>query len=251
MMSASKQVLLVEDEANIRDTLRFNLTREGYSVREAKTAGEALRLVRSSRPDIVLLDVMLPEMSGFEVCRIIRKDSGVPIIMLTAKDQEVDKVIGLGVGADDYITKPFGLRELFARMTAVLRRTEAQASGVVAAPPDIDRVGNVVMDRAARRVVMDGAEVKMTAREFDLLSFLLAFPGRAHTRSHLLQQVWKYNYVGDAKTVDVHVRWLRRKFDGRAAFDIVTVRGVGYRLDRPDVQGGVLPVPGEDAGRLD
>ncbi len=230
--SLSKQVLLVEDEPNIRDTLRFNLTREGYVVREARTGGEALRLLRSTKPDIVLLDVMLPEMSGFEVCRIIRKDSGVPIIMLTAKDQEVDKVIGLGVGADDYITKPFGLRELFARMTAVLRRTEAQAAGV-SVPPDLDEIGNVVIDRAARRVVMDGADVKLTAREFDLLSFLLANPGRAHSRSHLLQQVWKYNYVGDAKTVDVHIRWLRRKFDGRVAFEIVTVRGVGYRMDRP------------------
>ncbi|GAC1332007.1 MAG: response regulator transcription factor [Candidatus Dormibacteria bacterium] len=231
----SKQVLLVEDEANIRDTLRFNLTREGYVVREARTGGEALRLLRSNKPDIVLLDVMLPEMSGFEVCRIIRKDNGVPIIMLTAKDQEVDKVIGLGVGADDYITKPFGLRELFARMTAVLRRAEAQAGGVPA-PPDMDEIGNVLVDRAARRVVMDGADVKLTAREFDLLSFLLANPGRAHSRNYLLQQVWKYNYVGDAKTVDVHIRWLRRKFEGRVAFEIVTVRGVGYRLDRPGGQ---------------
>jgi DNA-binding response OmpR family regulator len=246
----SKQVLLVEDESNIRDTLRFNLTREGYQVSEAKTAGEALRLVRSSKPDIVLLDVMLPEMSGFEVCRIIRKDSGVPIIMLTAKDQEVDKVIGLGVGADDYITKPFGLRELFARMTAVLRRTDAQAAGVAAAPPDVDEVGNLVIDRAARRVLLDGAEVKLTAREFDLLSFLLAYPGRAHSRSYLLQQVWKYNYVGDAKTVDVHVRWLRSKFEGRVPFDIVTVRGVGYRLDRPDVPGARAAGSSEDVETL-
>ena len=240
--SASKQVLLVEDEANIRDTLRFNLTREGYVVREARTGGEALRLLRSTKPDIVLLDVMLPEMSGFEVCRIIRRDNGVPIIMLTAKDQEVDKVIGLGVGADDYITKPFGLRELFARMTAVLRRAEMQSSGV-SSPPDVDEIGNLVIDRAARRVVMEGEDVKLTAREFDLLSFLLANPARAHSRSYLLQQVWKYNYVGDAKTVDVHIRWLRRKFEGKVRFDIVTVRGVGYRLDRPAVAAlpGVTP----------
>ena len=247
----SRQVLLVEDESNIRDTLRFNLTREGYQVREARTAGEALRLVRSSKPDIVLLDVMLPEMSGFEVCRIIRKDSGVPIIMLTAKDQEVDKVIGLGVGADDYITKPFGLRELFARMTAVLRRTDAQAAGPLAAPPDVDKVGNLVIDRAARRVLLDGAEVKLTAREFDLLSFLLAYPGRAHSRSHLLQQVWKYNYVGDAKTVDVHVRWLRSKFEGRVSFEIVTVRGVGYRLDRPGIPGALSSTRSGDGETLD
>ena len=235
-------MLLVEDEANIRDTLRFNLAREGYTVNEAKTAGEALRLARSSHPDIILLDVMLPEMSGFEVCRIIRQDSAVPIIMITAKDQEVDKVVGLGVGADDYITKPFGLRELFARMTAVLRRVES--TGPHQAPPDVDSLGSLTMDRAARRVLIDGDELRLTAREFDLLSFLLANPGRAHSRTYLLQQVWRYNYVGDAKTVDVHVRWLRRKLEGRVPFEIVTVRGVGYRLDRPDHQapgGAALP----------
>ncbi|MHB8508591.1 MAG: response regulator transcription factor [Candidatus Dormibacteria bacterium] len=228
-----RRVLLVEDEANIRDTLKFNLTREGYIVNDARTASEGLRLFRQSRPDIVLLDVMLPEMSGLEVCRILRQQSQVPIIMLTAKDQEVDKVVGLGVGADDYITKPFGLRELFARMTAVLRRAEAQNQGSPA-PPDLDVCGGLVLDRAARRVTLDGEEIKLTAKEFDLLSFFLAFPGRVHSRTHLLQEVWKYNYVGDAKTVDVHVRWLRRKFADRAPFEIVTVRGIGYRSDRGD-----------------
>jgi DNA-binding response OmpR family regulator len=230
----SRQVLLVEDEPNIRDTLRFNLSREGYSVREARTAEEALRSFRSAAPDIMLLDVMLPGMSGFEVCRIIRQESVVPIIMLTAKDQELDKVLGLGVGADDYITKPFGLQELFARMTAVLRRADKERPVSGEQVPEVDQVGGLVMDRAARTVSLDGREVKLTAREFDLLSFFLAHPGRVHTRRHLLQQVWKYNYVGDAKTVDVHVRWLRRKFAGRAPFEIVTVRGVGYRADRHD-----------------
>jgi DNA-binding response OmpR family regulator len=228
-----KKVLLVEDEANIRDTLRFNLDREGYAVTEARTAEDALRHFRTLHPELVLLDVMLPGMSGFEVCRQMRMESQVPIIMLTAKDQEVDKVIGLGVGADDYITKPFGLRELFARMTAVLRRAEQREP---AGAPMLERevLGTMVLDRAARRVTLDDEEVKLTAREFDLLSFFLAFPGRVHSRSYLLQQVWRYNYVGDAKTVDVHVRWLRRKFAGRVPFDIVTVRGVGYRADRHD-----------------
>jgi DNA-binding response OmpR family regulator len=235
-----KRVLLVEDEANIRDTLKFNLTREGYTVNDARTASEGLRLARSAKPDIVLLDIMLPEMSGLEVCRILRQESQVPIIMLTAKDQEIDKVVGLGVGADDYITKPFGLRELFARMTAVLRRAEVQKTGSPAAPPDLDECGGLVLDRAARRVSLDGAEIKLTAKEFDLLSFFLAYPGRVHSRTYLLQQVWKYNYVGDAKTVDVHVRWLRRKFADRAPFEIVTVRGVGYRADRTD-QPALLP----------
>jgi DNA-binding response OmpR family regulator len=226
-----RRVLLVEDEENIRDTLRFNLTREGYTVTEARTAEEALRQFRTARPEIILLDVMLPGMSGFEVCRVIRKDSAVPIIMITAKDQEVDKVVGLGVGADDYITKPFGLRELFARMTAVLRRVDGSQPARPESLPEVEAFGEMLLDRAARRVTLGGNEVKLTAREFDLLSFFVAFPGRVHSRSHLLQQVWRYNYVGDAKTVDVHVRWLRQKFAGRVPFDIVTVRGVGYRLD--------------------
>jgi DNA-binding response OmpR family regulator len=228
-----RQVLLVEDEPNIRDTLRFNLSREGYAVSEARTADEALRSFRGARPDIILLDVMLPGMSGFEVCRIMRQESSVPIIMLTAKDQELDKVLGLGVGADDYITKPFGLQELFARMTAVLRRSDTRQP-VEAQLPEVEDIGPMVLDRAARRVTLDGQEVKLTAREFDLLSFFLGHPGRVHSRRHLLQQVWRYNYVGDAKTVDVHVRWLRQKFAGRVPFEIVTVRGVGYRVDRED-----------------
>jgi DNA-binding response OmpR family regulator len=228
-----RQVLLVEDEPNIRDTLRFNLSREGYAVSEARTADEAIRSFRGAKPDIVLLDIMLPGMSGFEVCRIFRQESTVPIIMLTAKDQELDKVLGLGVGADDYITKPFGLQELFARMTAVLRRSDGRQP-VEAQLPEVESLGPMVLDRAARRVTLDSHEIKLTAREFDLLSFFLGHPGRVHSRRHLLQQVWRYNYVGDAKTVDVHVRWLRQKFAGRVPFEIVTVRGVGYRLDREE-----------------
>jgi DNA-binding response OmpR family regulator len=228
-----RQVLLVEDEPNIRDTLRFNLSREGYAVSEARTADEAIRSFRGAKPDIILLDIMLPGMSGFEVCRIFRQESTVPIIMLTAKDQELDKVLGLGVGADDYITKPFGLQELFARMTAVLRRSDGRQPTEVRLP-EVEYLGPMVLDRAARRVRLDGYEIKLTAREFDLLSFFLGHPGRVHSRRHLLQQVWRYNYVGDAKTVDVHVRWLRQKFAGRVPFEIVTVRGVGYRLDREE-----------------
>src|SRR3984893_17516457 len=154
----NKQVLLVEDEGNIRDTLRFNLSREGYTVKEAKTAEEALRAFRASQPDIILLDVMLPGMSGLEVCRIVRQESTVPIIMLTAKDQELDKVLGLGVGADDYITKPFGLQELFARMTAVLRRSDGRRQST-AQLPEVERLGPMVLDRAARRGVLARARV--------------------------------------------------------------------------------------------
>src|SRR3984893_4346929 len=172
----NKQVLLVDAEPNIRDPLPFNLSREGYGVSEARTADEALRSFRGAKPDIILLDVMLPGMSGFEVCRIVRQESTVPIIMLTAKDQELDKVLGLGVGADDYITKPFGLQELFARMTAVLRRSEGRQQSI-AQLPEVERLGPMVIDRAARRVTLDGVEVKLTGREFDLLSFFLGHAG--------------------------------------------------------------------------
>jgi DNA-binding response OmpR family regulator len=226
-------VLVVEDDEGIREMLKYNLVTAGFSVQEASDGAAGLRTARTSRPDLILLDLMLPGMSGFDFCRALRKSSRVPIIMITAKDAEVDKIVGLELGADDYITKPFGLQELFARMTAVMRRSSGQAPGE-AQMPDVETLGGLVLDRAARRVTLDDEEVKLTAREFDLLSFFLAHPGRVHSRRHLLERVWRYNYVGDAKTVDVHVRWLRQKFAGRAPFEIVTVRGVGYRIDRED-----------------
>jgi len=161
-----------------------------------------------------------------------------PIIMLTAKDQETDKVVGLGLGADDYITKPFSLQELFARMTAVLRRAGSPAKrGGVAAPPEVERAGGLALDRAARRVTIGGEELSLSRKEFDLLSFLLARPGRVFTREQLIQQVWDYNFVGDRKTVDVHIRWLRQKLGEGLPLSIATVRGVGYRLDRDDEAG--------------
>jgi len=226
-----KQVLLVEDEANIRETLRYNLTREGYRVVEAATGGDALRLARSEQLDIVLLDLMLPGMSGLEVCRVLRQEGMVPIIMLTAKDQESDKLLGLGLGADDYITKPFSLQELFARMTAVLRRSNGDGRREHRTP-EVEHVGELTLDRAARRVTVSGRELKLSRKEFDLLSFLLMHPSRVFSREQLIQQVWDYNFVGDRKTVDVHIRWLREKLDTGLPVSIATVRGVGYRLDR-------------------
>jgi DNA-binding response OmpR family regulator len=156
----------------------------------------------------------------------------VPIIMLTAKDQETDKVVGLGLGADDYITKPFSLQELFARMTAVLRRSQPSPKRNGVTPLDVEQVGGLEVDRAARRVILDGAELKLSRKEFDLLSFLLANAGRVFSRDQLIRQVWDYNFVGDRKTVDVHVRWLRSKLGEDGPVRIATVRGVGYRLDR-------------------
>jgi len=224
------RILIIEDDEGIRDTLKYNLVAAGFGVQEARDGTTGLRMVRSTRPDLVLLDLMLPGMSGLEVCRTLRKTSRIPIIMVTAKDSEVDTIVGLELGADDYITKPFSIREVLARVNAVLRRARAEAAE--RSVPERDAFNNFLLDRPARRVLLDGAEVRLTTREFDLISYLLAHPGRVHTRDILLQQVWGPDFVGDRKTVDVHVRWLREKFAARAPFEIVTVRNVGYRLDR-------------------
>jgi DNA-binding response OmpR family regulator len=235
----SGRVLVVEDDEGIRDMLKYNLTAAGFSVQEASDGASGLRTARTSRPDLVLLDLMLPGMSGFDFCRALRKSSRVPIIIITAKDSEVDKIVGLELGADDYITKPFSIREVLARVHAVLRRAQPDANEPKAVP-EHDSIGAFSINRAARRVILDGADVKLTAREFDLLSYLLAFPGRVHTRDSLLENVWGREFTGERKTVDVHIRWLREKFAGRAPFEIVTVRGIGYRLDRQPAQIDIL-----------
>ena len=225
------RVLIVEDDEGIREMLKYNLSTAGFSVQEASDGGSGLRTARTARPDLILLDLMLPGMSGFDFCRALRKTSRVPIIMITAKDAEIDKIVGLELGADDYITKPFSIREVLARVNAVLRRAQPEANEPKAVP-ERDSIGEFSIDRAARRVILNGSDIKVTAREFDLLSYLLAHPGRVHTRDVLLENVWGHEFSGDRKTVDVHVRWLREKFAGHAPFEIVTVRGIGYRLDR-------------------
>ncbi len=232
------RVLVVEDDEGIREMLKYNLVTAGFSVHEAADGAAGLRTARTARPDLILLDLMLPGMSGFDFCRALRKSSRVPIIMITAKDAEVDKIVGLELGADDYITKPFSIREVLARVNAVLRRASPEANEPRSVP-ERDAIGDFTIDRAARRVVLGGRDVKLTAREFDLLSYLLAHPGRVHTRDVLLENVWGHEFSGDRKTVDVHVRWLREKFAGVAPFEIVTVRGIGYRLDRKPGDGTV------------
>ena len=222
--------LIVEDDDGIRDTLKYHLAVAGYTVGEARDAAVGLRLARTLSPDLILLDLMLPGMSGMEFCRVVRRSSQVPIIMLTARDSEVDKIVGLELGADDYITKPFSLREMLARVHAVIRRAEADAPGRQV--PERETIGCFTIDRPGRRALVRGEEVRLAAREFDLLSFLVAHPGRVHSRDVLLHQVWGPDFLGDRKTVDVHVRWLRQKFGEAAPFQIVTVRGAGYRLDR-------------------
>jgi DNA-binding response OmpR family regulator len=225
------RVLIVEDDEGIRDMLKYNLSTAGFLVHEASDGASGLRTARTARPDLILLDLMLPGMSGFDFCRALRRSSRVPIIMITAKDAEVDKIVGLELGADDYITKPFSIREVLARVNAVMRRASPDANEP-SAVPERDAVGDFAIDRAARRVVLRDKDVKLTAREFNLLSYLLAHPARVHTRDSLLENVWGHDFSGDRKTVDVHIRWLREKFAGVAPFEIVTVRGIGYRLDR-------------------
>jgi len=226
------RILIVEDDEGIREILRYHLATAGYAVSEARDGAVGLRLARTIRPDLVILDLMLPGMSGMEFCRALRRSSRVPIIMVTARDSEVDKIVGLELGADDYVTKPFSVREVLARVNAVIRRSREERPERTI--PERDEIGCFVIDRPAHRVLVEDRDVKLTAREFELLSFLVANSGRVQSRDVILQQVWGADFIGDRKTVDVHVRWLREKFGGKVPFEIVTVRGAGYRLDRLD-----------------
>jgi DNA-binding response OmpR family regulator len=229
-----RTILVVEDETTLRETLADALEVEGFRVVAAADGREALARFRSDKPDLILLDLMLPELSGIEVCRIIRAESGVPIVMLTAKDSELDKVVGLELGADDYVTKPFSLRELAARIRALFRRSE-QAAAPDAAGPSLVDLGRVQVDLAGHRLLRDGETLPIKPKAFELLAFLLRHPGQAFTRDQLLERVWGYDYAGETRTVDVHVHWLRSTLEDDAAAPrfIHTVRGVGYVFRRP------------------
>ena len=234
---SKKSVLVVEDEENLLEALRYNLEREGYQVHTAADGGEGLELARKLNPSLVLLDIMLPTLDGFEVCRILRRESEVPILILTAKGEEVDRVVGLELGADDYITKPFSIRELVARVRNTLRRAQyldgALPPAAAATEPDAYRVGNLEIDLNRHEARLAGAPLNLKPKEFDLLALLAAHPGRAFSRDQILEKVWGYDYVGQTRTVDVYVSWLREKLqaDPTTARSIVTIRGVGYRLD--------------------
>ncbi|MBA2381156.1 MAG: response regulator transcription factor [Chloroflexi bacterium] len=230
----ARTILVVEDDATLRETLVDALELEGFRVIAAPDGREALTRFRTDRPDLILLDLMLPELSGIEVCRIIRAESGVPIVMLTAKDSELDKVVGLELGADDYVTKPFSLRELSARIRALFRRSEQVAAPDATGPAVID-LGRVQVDLAGHRLLRDGEAIAMKPKAFELLAFLLRHPGQAFTRDQLLERVWGYDYAGETRTVDVHVHWLRSTLEDDAAAPrfIHTVRGVGYVFRRP------------------
>ena len=227
-----RTILIVEDDKALIDVLKHNFTKEGYSVITALDGSQALEVARSSHPDIILLDVMLPKMDGFEVCRILRKEMTVPILMLTAKDSEIDKIVGLEIGADDYLTKPFSMRELAARIRAMLRRSEMVETKPTEQRVPI-RVGELEIDGNRRRASVSGSTLKLTAKEFDLLLFLAENKGIVLSREQLLDRVWGYDYPGDTRTVDVHIRWLRGKIEtdpGKPRY-LITVRGVGYKLE--------------------
>lgn len=227
-------ILLVEDDATLAETLRYNLEREGYTVIGAGDGVTALELARQDKPDIVVLDVMLPRLDGFSVCRMLRKESAIPIIMLTARQDEVDRIAGLELGADDYLTKPFSVGELLARIRAILRRSDRSGSGGNA-DRDILHIGTIKLDAGSRRIWRNDIEIQLSQKEFDLLACLMRNRGLALSRDVLLERVWGFDYVGDGRTVDVHIRWLREKveLDPSAPEYLQTVRGIGYRFDLP------------------
>jgi DNA-binding response OmpR family regulator len=226
MADSKQQLLVVEDEQTLRETLTYNLQREGYEVTSCGDGGEALELAREQSFDLIVLDVMLPTLDGLSICRILRKEQRTPIILLTARSGEVDRIMGLETGADDYIVKPFSLGELLARVRAVLRRTTPETTTRLEA-------GDLSLDLIGRRAYRAGEELRLSHKEFDLLAALIRNAGSVLSRDQLLQQVWGYDYPGDTRTVDVHIRWLREKIEGDPAAPqrIVTVRGVGYRFE--------------------
>jgi two-component system OmpR family response regulator len=225
------KILIVEDDQALLDVLKYNLTKEGYNVVAATDGIQALEVARESKPDLILLDIMLPKMSGFDVCRILRKETTTPILMLTAKDEEVDKIVGLEIGADDYMTKPFSMRELLARIRAMLRRAEMVKPKPV--EEAVLRINNLEVDLARHQATLSQTRLDLTPKEFDLLVFLAQNRGLVFSREQLLERVWGYDYAGDTRTVDVHIRWLREKIEVDPAKPkrLITIRGVGYKLE--------------------
>ncbi len=229
-----KSILVVEDDRTLRDLLQYNLQKEGYRVWTAVDGEKALEIFHNKNIDLILLDIMLPVISGLEVCRIIRRERQVPIIMLTAKTEEVDKVVGLEMGADDYVTKPFSMRELQARIKAQLRRSQEQLTQVSSdARGRYLESGDIKIDLDRHEVFHHGDPVELNPKEFELLVLLVSNKGRVVSREQILRKVWGYDYIGSARTVDVHVRWLRQKLDTDAehAQHLQTVRGYGYKFN--------------------
>jgi DNA-binding response OmpR family regulator len=235
----AEKILVVDDELALQETLAYNLRKEGYEVETVGDGHAALETARRSHPDLILLDVMLPGLDGFEVCRILRKEMSTPVLMLTARDDEIDRVVGLEVGADDYLTKPFSMRELLARVKAMLRRVrlirEELAVPSPQAPPEGQMLvfGDLTIDGIRREVRLNDRPLAVKPKEFELLQFLAMHHGQVLSRDFILERVWGWDYTGDSRTVDVHVRWLREKIEAEPANPqrIVTVRGAGYRFE--------------------
>ena len=236
----AEKILVVDDEKALQETLAYNLIRQGYEVETSGDGPSALEAARTFKPDLILLDVMLPGIDGFELCRILRQDMNTPVLMLTARDDEIDRVVGLEVGADDYMTKPFSMRELLARVKAMLRRVrlireEVKSSATVdeKTTPAPMLYGNLNIDMMRREATLDGHVLALKPKEFELLVYIARHKGQVLTREAILQQVWGWNYFGDSRTVDVHMRWLREKIevDPSHPVRIVTLRGAGYRFE--------------------
>ncbi len=234
----AEKILVVEDEIALQETLAYNLKKLGYEVESAGDGKAALDAARALHPDLILLDIMLPGMDGFEVCRILRQEMSTPVLMLTARDDEIDRVVGLEVGADDYLTKPFSMRELLARVKAMLRRVrlireELNTPTTVQAPKQSLVFENLTIDLSRREVRIDEKPVAMKPKEFELLLFLAQYHGQVMTREFILERVWGWDFIGDSRTVDVHIRWLREKIEVDPANPtrIITVRSAGYRFE--------------------
>ena len=228
---SDKKVLIVEDDRNLLDTLVYNVKKEGYNVVTSTDGEAAIVSAREEKPDLIILDIMLPTLNGLEVCRILRKEMTTPILMLTARNEEVDKIIGLEIGADDYMTKPFSMRELIARLRAMLRRADMTVSRPDS-PGKTITTGTLEIDAERHRITDSGKELELSPREYDLLVFLAINKGFVFTREQLLEKVWGYDFAGDTRTVDVHIRWLRQKIevDPSRPEKLLTVRGAGYKL---------------------
>ena len=228
----AKKILVVDDEPLITESLEYSLKQEGFEVAVAHDGHQAIEITRQESPDLIVLDIMLPGMDGWETCRRLRQESTVPIIMLTARGQEIDRVLGLEMGADDYLAKPFSFRELLARMRAIFRRMAFEE-----APKATQiQIGDVLLDVDAHKVYKKGQELALTQKEYDLLRTLMAHAGQVVSRAELLDQVWGVEWLGDTRTLDVHVRWLREKIeeDPSQPHYVQTVRGVGYRFATPE-----------------
>jgi len=232
----SATVLIVEDETSLQETLKYNLERAGYRVIVEGNGSEALQTARQAQPDLILMDIMLPGLDGVEVTRILRQEMTVPIIMLTAKDEEIDRVLGLEIGADDYLTKPFSIRELMARVKAQLRRVKLikdELADQGKSTPTFQSFGNLIINHIRREVELDQNLLSLKPKEYDLLHYLGLHQGQILSRDQLLQEVWGWDYSGGSRTVDVHIRWLREKIepDPSRPQRIVTIRGIGYRFE--------------------